>query len=182
MGLNFGLYSVGKLSRVVCEHLATIGIPKSATEKCSVIFVDRTLDLVAPLQSMDKCFADQLFKSFHSLNKGSSDVRVPLNEIVLKHVKTPACLASCSGDENCRNILRKTFTAKQKEIQNATYRQLIDICSKENVPLPEKSSRPSFENVCKVLSTLEANRNVLRKHLFHFYCRCCLDNFGEFSK
>ena len=165
MGLNFGLYSVGKLSRVVCEHLATIGIPKSATERCSVIFVDRVLDLVGTLQSMDKCFADQLFKSFHSLSRGSSDVRISLNEIFLKHVKTPICLANCAAGDNYKNLLTKAFTAKQKEIQNLTYRQLIDICSKEDVALPAKISKPSYENVCKVLSVLEKNRPVVRKHL-----------------
>ncbi|XP_075263278.1 sec1 family domain-containing protein 2-like isoform X2 [Convolutriloba macropyga] len=157
-------FSVGKVSKIVSEHLTSIPAPKSATNKYAVVFIDRVLDFVAPFQPSEKCFADQLFKSYEELNEGSSDVKVPVNQIILKHVQILGFLASPQNATH-QNLFRKLFTGKKKELQNASFRILNEICSRNNIKFAEKPTKANYENVEKILKEIEANRVVLAEHV-----------------
>ena len=157
-------FSVGKTSRIISEHLASIPAPKSATNKFAVVFIDRCLDLVAPLQPSDRCFADQVYKCFPELSENSSDLQIPINQMILKHIKIPGCLSNPNNATH-QAIFRKLFTGKKKELQNASIRILNEICTKGDIKISEKINKASFENAEKLLRAIETNRKVLMENI-----------------
>ena len=96
---------------------------QTASQRCSVLLVDRTLDLCGPTSHQTDCLADRILGVLNHLTQSSSDVCVDMSPIAPPYGGTSdvevggcvvnGCLAQ-PGDRRARQLLQTLICSKQK--------------------------------------------------------------------
>ena len=88
LGVIEECYCVGSTSRMIANQLvATVGKRpnrKNASEKASVIFIDRTLDLYSATSYDSKCASNTIYNTTPELFPKSNDVKIDLKKLFKK--------------------------------------------------------------------------------------------------
>ncbi|NXT97958.1 SCFD2 protein, partial [Buphagus erythrorhynchus] len=145
LGLREESFAVGALSRVVAAELASYAPAKNrrrtATNKASVIFVDRTLDLAGAVGHHGDNLAEKILSVLPKLPGHKTDVMVNMVELTALQTTdencsfiAPGCLAQPNSS---KSGLRRThyLNLKQKEAVMEARRHLVEAASRENLPI-----------------------------------------------
>ncbi|XP_064398020.1 sec1 family domain-containing protein 2-like isoform X2 [Halichondria panicea] len=145
------LFSLGYTSRLVASQLAALPQAKArrkvATQRCSLLLVDRTLDLFGPTTHQSDTLVDRILKTLFRPSHTSSDVCVDMSPVVgCEGVKGVArgSLAQ-PNDDRAQQLLKSLVHSRQKESLMEVSRCLLDSLSQEglSVKLTGKLARPS---------------------------------------
>ncbi|NXR21350.1 SCFD2 protein, partial [Cinclus mexicanus] len=145
LGLREESFAVGALSRVVAAELASYAPAKNrrrtATNKASVIFVDRTLDLAGAVGHHGDNLAEKILSVLPKLPGHKTDVMVNMVELTALQtadetcsIIAPGCLAQ-PNDPAARALWESFMNLKQKEAVMEARRHLVEAASRENLPI-----------------------------------------------
>ncbi|XP_070581895.1 sec1 family domain-containing protein 2-like isoform X2 [Ptychodera flava] len=144
LNVNEDCYAVGPTSRIIASELASLQSAKNrrktAPNRASVVFIDRTLDLVGPTGHHGETLADKIISLLPRLPGHSSDVGVNMADLCStssqysNDVVVPGCLAH-PRDGYTHSMLNTMVTSKQKECLMEINRQLVEAASQEGLPL-----------------------------------------------
>lgn len=167
-------YSLGPTSKILATELANFSPAKirkkSAPNKASIIFVDRTLDLASSCTHQTETLLDRIVNVLPRLPGHNNDVLVDMSSLCQVHRDAgstilPGCLASFNGQS--QQHLQPLLSNKMKEGLMEVNRQLVDTASKENLPLKltGKPGRVSAEQLENTLTLFKGKYDVILKHI-----------------
>uniref|UniRef100_A0A671NQQ1 Sec1 family domain-containing protein 2-like n=1 Tax=Sinocyclocheilus anshuiensis TaxID=1608454 RepID=A0A671NQQ1_9TELE len=183
-------FSVGPMSRLIAGELASHpqakNRRKSAPNKASVVFIDRTLDRTGAVGHHGDSLVEKILSGLPQLPGHVTDIQVDMLELTHlkqttdnKGILAPGCLAQ-NQSATARLLWETMLVAKQKEAVMEVRRQLVEAASKENLPIkmslgvsgPEEltveRAHSALENVFEMLRGVCHARDPL-KHFSSVY-------------
>ncbi|NWS48402.1 SCFD2 protein, partial [Probosciger aterrimus] len=138
-------FAVGALSRVVAAELASYGPARNrrrmASNKASIVFVDRTLDLAGAVGHHGDNLAEKILSVLPKLPGHKTDVMVNMVELTALRtadetcsIIAPGCLAQ-PNDPAAKALWESFMNLKQKEAVMEARRHLVEAASRENLPI-----------------------------------------------
>nr|XP_006819040.1 PREDICTED: sec1 family domain-containing protein 2-like [Saccoglossus kowalevskii] len=173
--VNEDCYSVGTLSAIIASELAGLQSAKSrrksAANKASIVFIDRSLDLVGPTGHHGDTLADKVIAVLPRLPCHSSDVAVNMADLCSEgsqycsDVLVPGCLAH-PGDSAASSLLNAMITSKHKECLMEINRQIVEAASEEGLPLQltGRIGRVTADSIHTHLKLFKGQTEAFRKH------------------
>lgn len=166
LDVNEDIYCLGPTSRVIAGELAQLvsarARRKAATNRASILFIDRTLDMVAPTSHGRDSFADKIMSALSPLEGHSCDVAVDMSPLCSPgsqykpSVLLPGCLAH-PHDQQSKDLLQTLITSKQKESLMEVNRRVVETITRERLPFD-----PSAAKIGRI------NADSLQAHLNNF--------------
>uniref|UniRef100_A0A672QGR7 Sec1 family domain containing 2 n=2 Tax=Sinocyclocheilus grahami TaxID=75366 RepID=A0A672QGR7_SINGR len=167
-------FSVGPMSRLIAGELASHpqakNRRKSAPNKASVVFIDRTLDLTGAVGHHGDCLVEKILSVLPQLPGHVTDVQVDMLELTHlkqtidnKGILAPGCLAQ-NQSANARLLWETMLVAKQKEAVMEVRRQLVEAASKENLPIKMSLGRVTAEQLCSYVQLFRDSWGALESH------------------
>uniref|UniRef100_A0A3Q0T8E3 Sec1 family domain containing 2 n=1 Tax=Amphilophus citrinellus TaxID=61819 RepID=A0A3Q0T8E3_AMPCI len=137
-------FALGPMSRIIAGELANHpqakNRRKTAPNKASIIFVDRTMDLTGAVGHHGDNLVEKILTVLKPLPGHVTDMQVDMLELTslqqTPHSKTvlaPGCLAQTQS--SARSLWETMLTSKHKEGLMEVRRQLVEAASKENLPI-----------------------------------------------
>ncbi|RXN16288.1 sec1 family domain-containing 2 [Labeo rohita] len=165
-------YSVGPISRLIAGELASHpqakNRRKSAPNKASIVFIDRSLDLTGAVGHHGDNLVEKILSVLPQLPGHVTDVQVDMLE--LTHLKqtaegilAPGCLAQ-NQSATARLLWETMLVAKQKEAVMEVRRQLVEAASKENLPIKMSLGRVTAEQLCSYVQLFRDSWGALESH------------------
>ncbi|XP_061849953.1 sec1 family domain-containing protein 2 [Colius striatus] len=174
LGLREESFAVGALSRVVAAELASYAPARNrrrtATNKASVVFVDRTLDLAGAVGHHGDNLAEKILSVLPKLPGHKTDVMV--NMVELTELQTtdetcsiiaPGCLAQ-PNDPAAKALWESFMNLKQKEAVMEARRHLVEAASRENLPIKMSMGRVTPEQLSSYIQLFRNNLKALENH------------------
>ncbi|XP_055042841.2 sec1 family domain-containing protein 2 isoform X1 [Misgurnus anguillicaudatus] len=167
-------YSVGPMSRLIAGELASHqqakNRRKSAQNKASIVFVDRTLDLTGAVGHHGDNLVEKILSVLPQMPGHVTDIQVDMLELThLKHtddtqgILAPGCLAQ-NQSATARLLWETMLVAKQKEAVLEVRRQLVEAASKENLPIKMSMGRVTAEQLCQYVQLFRDSWGALENH------------------
>ncbi|XP_072016358.1 LOW QUALITY PROTEIN: sec1 family domain-containing protein 2-like, partial [Amphiura filiformis] len=170
------VYAVGHTSRIIATELANLPSArarrKATQNRASILLLDRTLDLAGPAGHNRDTLADKIMSVLPRLQGHSTDVTVNMASLCSNgsrhnaEVVVPGCIAHPS-DHTAQAVLNTFVIQKHKESLMELNRQLVDVISRENLPLNlagSKWGRINADTVQKHLQLLKDHPKSLWKN------------------
>ncbi|XP_061894354.1 sec1 family domain-containing protein 2 [Entelurus aequoreus] len=167
-------FAVGPMSRLIAGELS--GHPqaknrrKTAPNKASIIFVDRTLDLTGAVGHHGDNIVEKILTVLKPLPGHVTDVQVDMRELtsvqISPHSQTsvaPGCLAQ-SQSPAARLLWEAMLTSKHKEAVMEVRRQLVEAASKEELPIKMSMGRVTPEQLGSYAQLFRHNFGALESH------------------
>ncbi|XP_061681801.1 sec1 family domain-containing protein 2 [Syngnathoides biaculeatus] len=167
-------FAVGPMSRLVAGELA--GHPqaknrrKTAPNKASIIFVDRTVDLTGAVGHHGDSLAEKILTVLRPLPGHVTDVQVDMRELtsVLIGPGSESCVApGCLAQPRlpaARSLWDAVLTGKHKEGVMEVRRQLVEAAGKENLPIKMSMGRVTPEQLCSYARLFRGEAGALESH------------------
>ncbi|XP_053380994.1 sec1 family domain-containing protein 2-like isoform X2 [Mercenaria mercenaria] len=174
LGVKEDIYSVGYTSAILATELEAYPPAKTRrkalTDRASVVFIDRTLDLGSVTSHNTECLLDRIQQVLPRLPGHMIDVKVNMSPLCKVHRESggdtisPGCLATQSGSQS---HLQTLITGKNKEALMEVNRQLIEAASACGLPisLTGKPTRISAEQLNSTLTLFRGRYKEISKHL-----------------
>ncbi|XP_073789340.1 sec1 family domain-containing protein 2 isoform X1 [Danio rerio] len=167
-------FSVGPMSRLIATELANLpqakNRRKTAPNKASVVFVDRTLDLTGAVGHHGDNLAEKILSVLPQLPGHVTDVQVDMLELThlkpttdTKGILAPGCLAQ-NQSATAKLLWETMLVAKQKEAVIEVRRQLVEAASKENLPIKMSLGRVTAEQLCSYVQLFRDSWGALESH------------------
>ncbi|NXC15000.1 SCFD2 protein, partial [Corythaeola cristata] len=168
LGLREESFAVGTLSRVIAAELASYAPARNrrrmATNKASVIFVDRTLDLAGNSVHGSNCalwitvkrFPVYLLATVTYLNRYTS-------VYTLSYICMPGCISLCI-DPAAQALWESFMNFKQKEAVMEARRHLVEAASRENLPIKMSMGEVTPEQLSSYIQLFRNNLKALENH------------------
>ena len=126
-----------------------------ATSSASVIFMDRTLDLVAPMSHTSDCVMGTIYEVLPRLNKHNNDVAIDMCMLFSNGNRTPGtlfpgCLAH-HGDSAALSLITDYINKSKKDCLVTLCKKLTHILESENILVEEKDEKATIEKLRKLL-------------------------------
>ncbi|KAM6261661.1 sec1 family domain-containing protein 2 [Porphyrio hochstetteri] len=174
LGLREESFAVGALSRVIATELASYAPARNrrrmATNKASVVFMDRTLDLAGAVGHHGDNLAEKILSVLPKLPGHKTDVMVNMVELTALHttdetcsIIAPGCLAQ-PNDPAAKALWESFMTLKQKEAVMEARRHLVEAASRENLPIKMSMGRVTPEQLSSYVQLFRNNLNALENH------------------
>ncbi|KFV08145.1 Sec1 family domain-containing protein 2, partial [Tauraco erythrolophus] len=179
LGLREESFAVGTLSRVIAAELASYAPARNrrrtATNKASVIFVDRTLDLAGAVGHHGDNLAEKILSVLPRLPGHKTDVMVNMVELTALQttdetcsIIAPGCLAQ-PNDPAAQALWESFMNVKQKEAVMEARRHLVEAASRENLrclnPFGAMSlGRVTPEQLSSYIQLFRNNLKALENH------------------
>ncbi|NXY19319.1 SCFD2 protein, partial [Atrichornis clamosus] len=174
LGLREENFAVGALSRVVAAELASYSPARNrrrtATNKASVIFVDRTLDLAGAVGHHGDNLAEKILSVLPKLPGHKIDVMVNMVELTALQTKdetcrviAPGCLAQ-PNDPAAKALWESFMNLKQKEAVMEARRHLVEAASRENLPIKMSMGEVTPEQLSSYIQLFRNNLKALENH------------------
>ncbi|XP_074759933.1 sec1 family domain-containing protein 2 isoform X2 [Athene noctua] len=174
LGLREESFAVGALSRVIAAELASCAPARNrrrtATNKASVIFVDRTLDLVGAVGHHGDNLAEKVLSVLPKLPGHKTDVMVNMVELTALQttdetcsIIAPGCLAQ-PNDPAAKALWESFMNLKQKEAVMEARRHLVEAASRENLPIKMSMGRVTPEQLSSYIQLFRNNLKALENH------------------
>ncbi|KAK0155809.1 Sec1 family domain-containing protein 2 [Merluccius polli] len=167
-------FAVGPMSRLVAAELANHpqakNRRKTAPNKASIIFVDRTMDLTGAVGHHGDNLVEKILTVLDPLPGHVTDIQVDMVELtslrsnqVSQGTLAPGCLAQtpCSP---ARVLWEAMLNGKQKEAMMEVRRHLVEAASKENLPIKMSVGRVTPEQLCSYVQLFRSNWGALESH------------------
>ncbi|XP_072538767.1 sec1 family domain-containing protein 2 [Salminus brasiliensis] len=167
-------FAVGPMSRLLAAELASQpqakNRRKSAHNKASVVFIDRTLDLTGAVGHHGDNLVEKILSVLPPLPGHVTDVQVDMWELThLRHksevqgVVAPGCLAQ-NQSATARLLWETMLVAKQKEAVMEVRRQLVEAASKENLPIKMSMGRVTAEQLSSYVQLFRGSWGAVENH------------------
>ncbi|KAM7112042.1 sec1 family domain-containing protein 2 [Ciconia maguari] len=174
LGLREESFAVGALSRVVAAELASYAPARNrrraATNKASVVFVDRTLDLAGAVGHHGDNLAEKILSVLPKLPGHKTDVMVNMVELTALQttdetcsIIAPGCLAQ-PNDPAAKALWESFMNLKQKEAVMEARRHLVEAASRENLPIKMSMGRVTPEQLSSYIQLFRNNLKALENH------------------
>ncbi|XP_034437772.1 sec1 family domain-containing protein 2 [Hippoglossus hippoglossus] len=167
-------FSVGPMSRIIAAELASHPQAKSrrktAPNKASIIFVDRTMDLTGAVGHHGDNLAEKILTVLKPLPGHVTDVQVDMLELtslqrtpLSQNTLAPGCLAQHQSPA-AQSLWEAMLTSKQKEGVMEVRRQLVEAASKEKLPIKMSMGRVTPEQLCSYAQLFRNSWGALESH------------------
>lgn len=167
-------FAIGPLSRIIAGELANHpqakNRRKTAQNKASIIFIDRTMDLTGAVGHHGDNLVEKILTVLKPLPGHVTDVQVDMLELTsLQHspltqnILAPGCLAQ-SESSAARSLWEAMLTSKQKEGILEVRRQLVEAASKENLPIKMSMGRVTPDQLCSYVQPFRGSGEALETH------------------
>uniref|UniRef100_UPI003AAE1382 sec1 family domain-containing protein 2 isoform X1 n=1 Tax=Centroberyx gerrardi TaxID=166262 RepID=UPI003AAE1382 len=167
-------FAVGPMSRIIAgelsNHPQAKNRRKTAPNKASVIFVDRTMDLTGAVGHHGDNLAEKILTVLKPLPGHVTDVQVDMLELTSLQrtpdshsTLAPGCLAQTQSS-TARSLWEAMLTSKQKEGVMEVRRQLVEAASKENLPIKMSMGRVTPEQLCSYTQLFRSSWGALESH------------------
>ncbi|XP_038855497.1 sec1 family domain-containing protein 2-like [Salvelinus namaycush] len=167
-------FAVGPMSRLIAGELANHPQAKSrrktATNKASIVFIDRTLDLTGAAGHHGDSLVEKILTVLQPLPGHTTDVQVDMQELTnLQHIPdsqptlAPGCLAQTQSS-TARLLWETMLASKQKEAVMEVRRQLVEAASKENLPIKMSLGRVTPEQLCSYVQLFKSSWGALESN------------------
>lgn len=167
-------FSVGPMSRLIAGELASHpqakNRRKSAPNKASIVFIDRTLDLTGAVGHHGDSLVEKILSVLPQLPGHVTDIQVDMLELThlkkttdTKDILAPGCLAQ-NQSATARLLWETMLVAKQKEAVMEVRRQLVEAASKENLPIKMSLGRVTAEQLCSYVQLFRDSWGALESH------------------
>ncbi|KAM6206478.1 sec1 family domain-containing protein 2 isoform 1-T2 [Sarcoramphus papa] len=174
LGLREESFAVGALSRVVAAELASYAPARNrrrtATNKASVVFLDRTLDLAGAVGHHGDNLAEKILSVLPKLPGHKTDVMVNMVELTALQttdetcsIIAPGCLAQ-PNDPAAKALWESFMNLKQKEAVMEARRHLVEAASRENLPIKMSMGRVTPEQLSSYIQLFRNNLKALENH------------------
>ncbi|KAM6313431.1 sec1 family domain-containing protein 2 [Aegotheles albertisi] len=174
LGLREESFAVGALSRVLATELASYAPARNrrrvATNKASIVFVDRTLDLAGAVGHHGDSLAEKILSVLPKLPGHKTDVMVNMVELTALQttdetcdIIAPGCLAQ-PNDPAAKALWESFMNLKQKEAVMEARRHLVEAASRENLPLKMSMGEVTPEQLSSYVQLFRNNLKALENH------------------
>lgn len=166
-------FALGPMSRIIAGELASHpqakNRRKTAPNKASIIFVDRTMDLTGAVGHHGDNLVEKILTVLKPLPGHVTDMQVDMLELTSlqqtphsKNVLAPGCLAQTQS--SARSLWETMLTSKHKEGLMEVRRQLVEAASKENLPIKMSMGRVTPEQLCSYMQLFRSSWGALESH------------------
>ncbi|XP_061593063.1 sec1 family domain-containing protein 2 [Cololabis saira] len=167
-------FAVGPMSRIIAGELASLPQArtrrKTAPNKASIIFVDRTMDLTGAVGHHGDNLVEKILTVLQPLPGHVTDVQVDMLELTslqrTPHSPTilaPGCLAQTESSA-ARTMWEAMLTSKHKEAVMEVRRHLVEAASKEKLPIKMSMGRVTPEQLCSYIKLFRSSWESLESH------------------
>lgn len=167
-------FAVGPMSRIIAGELAAHpqakNRRKTAPNKASIIFVDRTMDLTGAVGHHGDNLVEKILTVLRPLPGHVTDVQVDMLELTglqpTPHAQTtlaPGCLAQTQSAA-ARLLWETMLTSKHKEAVMEVRRALVETASKEELPIKMSMGRVTPEQLCSYVQLFRSSQGALESH------------------
>ncbi|XP_029868319.1 sec1 family domain-containing protein 2 [Aquila chrysaetos chrysaetos] len=174
LGLREESFAVGALSRVIAAELASYAPARNrrrtAVNKASVVFVDRTLDFAGAVGHHGDNLAEKILSVLPKLPGHKTDVMVNMVELTALQttdetcsIIAPGCLAQ-PNDPAAKALWESFVNLKQKEAVMEARRHLVEAASRENLPIRMSMGRVTPEQLSSYIQLFRNNLKALENH------------------
>lgn len=141
-----------------------------ATNKASLVFVDRTLDLAGAVGHHGDNLAEKILSMLPKLPGHKTDVMVNMVELTALqttdetcNIIAPGCLAQ-PNDPAAKALWESFMNLKQKEAVMEARRHLVEAASRENLPIKMSMGRVTPEQLNSYIHLFRNNLKALENH------------------
>ncbi|XP_029285904.1 sec1 family domain-containing protein 2 isoform X2 [Cottoperca gobio] len=167
-------FAVGPMSRIIAGELANHpqakNRRKTAPNKASIIFVDRTMDITGAVGHHGDNLVEKILSVLNPLHGHVTDVQVDMLELTslqrTPHSQTtlaPGCLAQTQSPA-AQTLWEAMLTNKHKEAVMEVHRQLVETASKEKLPIKMSMGRVTPEQLCSYIQLFRSSWGALESH------------------
>uniref|UniRef100_A0A3Q2ZVS4 Sec1 family domain containing 2 n=1 Tax=Kryptolebias marmoratus TaxID=37003 RepID=A0A3Q2ZVS4_KRYMA len=167
-------FAVGPMSRVItgelANHTQAKNRRKTALNKASIIFVDRTMDLTGAVGHHGDNLVEKVLTVLKLLPGHVTDVQVDILELTnlqrtphSQNILAPGCLAQ-NQSSTARSLWEVMLTSKHKEAVMEVRRHLVEAASKEKLPVKMSMGRVTPEQLCSYVKLFRSSREALESH------------------
>lgn len=167
-------FAVGPMSRIIAGELANHpqakNRRKTAPNKASIIFIDRTMDLTGAVGHHGDNLVEKILTVLKPLPGHVTDIQVDMLELTsLQHtpdsqsILAPGCLAQAESS-TAQSLWEAMLTSKQKEAVMEVRRQLVEAASKEKLPIKMSMGRVTPEQLCSYTRLFRSSWGALESH------------------
>ncbi|XP_073333218.1 sec1 family domain-containing protein 2 [Pagrus major] len=167
-------FAVGPMSRIIAGELANHhqakNRRKTAPNKASIIFVDRTMDLTGAVGHHGDNLVEKILTVLEPLPGHVTDVQVDMLELTslqrTPHSQTtlaPGCLAQTQSPA-AQSLWEAMLTNKHKEAVMEVRRHLVETASKEKLPIKMSMGRVTPEQLCSYMQLFRSSWGALESH------------------
>lgn len=167
-------FAVGPMSRLIAGELANHpqakNRRKTAQNKASIIFIDRTMDLTGAVGHHGDNLVEKILTVLKPLPGHVTDVQVDMLELTTlqrslhtQNILAPGCLAQTQSSA-ARSLWEAMLTSKQKEGVLEVRRQLVEAASKEKLQIKMSMGRVTPEQLCSYAQQFRSSRGALESH------------------
>ncbi|XP_039984453.1 sec1 family domain-containing protein 2 [Xiphias gladius] len=167
-------FAVGPMSRIIAGELASHpqakNRRKTAPNKASIIFVDRTMDITGAVGHHGDNLAEKILTVLKPLPGHLTDVQVDMLALTNlqrnphpQNTLAPGCLAN-NQSPAAQSLWEAMLTSKHKEGVMEVRRQLVEAASKENLPIKMSMGRVTPEQLCSYVQLFRSNWGALESH------------------
>ncbi|XP_034562512.1 sec1 family domain-containing protein 2 [Notolabrus celidotus] len=167
-------FAVGPMSRMIAGELANQpqakNRRKTAPNKASIIFVDRTMDLTGAVGHHGDNLVEKILTVLKPLPGHITDVQVDMLDLTglqrtphTQNTVAPGCLAQTQSSA-AQTLWEAMLTNKHKEGVMEVRRQLVEAASKEKLPIKMSMGRVTPEQLCSYVQLFRNNWGALESH------------------
>lgn len=167
-------FAVGPLSHIIAGELANHpqakNRRKTAQNKASIIFIDRTMDLTGAVGHHGDNLVEKILTVLKPLPGHVTDVQVDMLELtalqrspLTQNILAPGSLAQ-SESSAARSLWEAMLTSKQKEAVLEVRRQLVEAAGKEKLPIKMSMGRVTPDQLCSYVRPFRDSRGALESH------------------
>ncbi|XP_029356752.1 sec1 family domain-containing protein 2 isoform X1 [Echeneis naucrates] len=167
-------FAVGPMSRIIAGELASHpqakNRRKTAPNKASIIFVDRTMDLTGAVGHHGDNLAEKILTMLKRLPGHVTDVQVDMLELTSlqrtpnsQSTLAPGCLAH-NQSPVAQSLWEAMLTSKSKEGLMEVRRQLVEAASKEKLPIKMSMGRVTPEQLCSYVQLFQSSWGALESY------------------
>ncbi|KAG7488852.1 hypothetical protein MATL_G00038850 [Megalops atlanticus] len=167
-------FAVGPLSRILAGELANHpqakARRKTAANRASIVFIDRTLDLTGAVGHHGDNLVEKILSVMPPLPGHRNDVQVDMLELTdlqrtpdAQGILALGCLAQ-PQDSTARALWEAMLSCKHKEAVMEVRRHLVEAASKENLPIKMSLGRVTAEQLSSYAQLFKSSWEALESH------------------
>lgn len=173
-GIREESFAVGPMSRIIAGELASHpqakNRRKTAANKASIIFMDRTMDVTGAVGHHGDNLVEKILTVLKPLPGHVTDVQVDMLELTglqrtphSQNTVAPGCLAQTQSPA-AQALWESMLTSKHKEGVMEVRRQLVEAASKEELPIKMSMGRVTPEQLCSYTQLFRSSQGALESH------------------
>ncbi|CAB3986675.1 Sec1 family domain-containing 2 [Paramuricea clavata] len=167
-------YAVGHTSKLLAAELVNISsakLKKNVGSPCTVVFIDRTLDMVQASSTSSSNLADKIFQLLPKLPGHNLDVVVDMTRLISSttcknNVLVPGSLAHSPSHKEAQSLLSFMVMESKQDSLTKIYMKLVKILKEESISVPEDTNvgKVTTDKLSLLINYFRNNMEIFLKH------------------